>query len=944
MTFETRSDSHYDSNGHLVDSNGNAHVDVPEDDPLHKRNVHVDADLAQPADPTNVEDMKMAAPETPAERAGVKSSAPFLMDGALKYVQFAGADKKTVFIITNKHHLFRSVDSGFTFHAQADKLDSPSGIAQMYHSPADANVLFFLGTDLTHWMTRDLGETYQHVKVPEGSKLLEVELHPTMPGWLLAAALAPECNGHMQPTHAPTAEPTVDEMLNPTHAPGCNRMILLSQDHGASFTIILTYAVQFAWGPKGRNQQLVFATALSDKSGVQHFGKWSPGTNLIMSEDWFKTETVVVEHANRMLFSRYFMFVATVDPNDQAQVRIAVNRDNATTTRFDLLQLPVELTQHSYSLLDSSEGSVFLHINHMGAEAKMGMVYASDASGVAYSLSLPNNRRNANGVCDFEKVQGVEGIYIANFIEEQQQMIAPPHEGMSEQSATPPQEQLKVEQLTKSVITFDKGAEWVFLKAPEHDAHGKKYECVGACHLHLNGVTSSFGPFYSSATAIGLMLGTGNVGPHLREDIDAMNVYFSRDAGLTWFEIATGSHIYEMGNHGGIIVMANNHAATQNVVYSFDEGLSWNFHKISETPVHVDNIIVDPHATGMVFLVYGRAEDAGFVLQLDFSQLHERACGGVDAPNSAASDFEEWSPSDGRSKSCLLGHTITYVRRKRDHACYHAEDHAPTRSYEHCACTDANFECDFGFKREFTETGQTGACIPDETAKINGLGSSVAVAGGGLSVPPAQCDGFYLSTRGYRRIAGDTCVGGTEFLPVLTPCAIGYAHSGHVGTVLLVILSLMALSLCAVTLANRYEPLRNMLLGVREKFGDVSYGKIGSPALGSAGSAGAARGGSSSGHQAIGADGLLGGAPDSMMDEDDFGLDEEVGMQAPQLGSKGSGAAGSDLEFGSTGGAAASKASIPTRSFAPLPAASAPKEVKIPILQPHAGDDFDPRA
>jgi hypothetical protein len=203
----------------LVDSNGNAHVDVHVDDPLHKSNVHVDADLSQPADPTNVEDMKMAAPETPAQRAGVKSSAPFLMDGALKYVQFAGADKKTVFIITNKHHLFRSVDSGFTFHAQADKLDSPSGISQMYHSPADANVLFFLGTDLTHWMTRDLGETYQHVKVPEGSKLLEVELHPTMPGWLLAAALAPECNGHMQPTHAPTAEPTAPPSRTPTLAP-----------------------------------------------------------------------------------------------------------------------------------------------------------------------------------------------------------------------------------------------------------------------------------------------------------------------------------------------------------------------------------------------------------------------------------------------------------------------------------------------------------------------------------------------------------------------------------------------------------------------------------------------------------------------------------------------------------------------------------------------------
>jgi hypothetical protein len=31
----------------------------------------------------------------------------------------------------------------------------------------------------------------------------------------------------------------------------------------------------------------------------------------------------------------------------------------------------------------------------------------------------------------------------------------------------------------------------------------------------------------------------------------------SRDGGLTWFEIAKGSHIYEIGDHGGVIVLAS---------------------------------------------------------------------------------------------------------------------------------------------------------------------------------------------------------------------------------------------------------------------------------------------------------------------------------------------------------------------------------------------------
>jgi hypothetical protein len=133
------SEAHYDAQGHLVDEHGNAHVNVHVDG----HDVHVDSDLSQPADPTNVADLKMAKGESPQLRAGVKSSVPFLMDGALKFVQFAGLDKKTVFVVTSKNNLFRSVDAGFTFHAQSDKLDSTSGVQAMYHSPADPNVVCF---------------------------------------------------------------------------------------------------------------------------------------------------------------------------------------------------------------------------------------------------------------------------------------------------------------------------------------------------------------------------------------------------------------------------------------------------------------------------------------------------------------------------------------------------------------------------------------------------------------------------------------------------------------------------------------------------------------------------------------------------------------------------------------------------------------------------------
>lgn len=54
-------------------------------------------------------------------------------------------------------------------------------------------------------------------------------------------------------------------------------------------------------------------------------------------------------------------------------------------------------------------------------------------------------------------------------------------------------------------------------------------------------------------------MAVGNLGKHLEKNkVDRMNTYSSRDGGLTWKEVKKGSHIYELGDHGGLIVMAPN--------------------------------------------------------------------------------------------------------------------------------------------------------------------------------------------------------------------------------------------------------------------------------------------------------------------------------------------------------------------------------------------------
>merc|ERR1719331_2819391 len=83
---------------------------------------------------------------------------------------------------------------------------------------------------------------------------------------------------------------------------------------------------------------------------------------------------------------------------------------------FRASKLPQELEEKSYTVIDTSEGAVILHVNHGSKEPYgVGNVYISDREGVRFTLSLPNNVRGSSGDCEFDKVLSLEGVYLANF-------------------------------------------------------------------------------------------------------------------------------------------------------------------------------------------------------------------------------------------------------------------------------------------------------------------------------------------------------------------------------------------------------------------------------------------------------------------------------------------------------------------------------------------------
>ena len=259
------------------------------------------------------------------------------------------------------------------------------------------------------------------------------------------------------------------------------------------------------------------------------------------------------------------------------------------------------------------------------------------------------------------------------------------------------------------------------MKAPAVDVTGKPITCHSDdCELHLHGAShwqrgtwkTRLGSVYSQPSAPGVVLATGNVGEYLSGDAQIVNTFLSRDAGATWTEILKGPHIYEFGNHGGLIVVAKMAALgpTTKVQFSRDEGRSWEDVPLQRA-INVHNIRVDPDGAGTVFVIHGTdagstegdGDAKGLIYTLDFSKLNDRSgkhwtFGRCDAEK----DYEWWNPAaPGESNGCILGRKYEMERRRQDACCLNDHDYERTATKETpCACDkDFDTECQFGSER-----------------------------------------------------------------------------------------------------------------------------------------------------------------------------------------------------------------------------------------------------
>jgi hypothetical protein len=813
-------------------------------------------------------------------------ASPFLMRGGVSDLKWLGNDARTVVMLSLEGVVYLSTDEGRTWKDQNALLGMPTYVfRKLIKCKFHSTRLFIVGQGQTSLITKDAGKTWQQTHTE--FELSAVSQNPTDGNLLLATAMTPKCSAQQQDADGE-----------------CHKKLYVSRDWGTTWKTLAQYVVQADWlhkmGPEASAlagthtrqatpAHAIVATIMKTRVGSQRFGSWDSEIDFVRSDDFFQTESVLVVGGNRFLMTETYIFVAQVLRSRPNEVVLRLSRDGGVT--FTDAQMPFKLKQHAYTVLDTSEDQVFLHVNHHDTGVQFGHVYISDAVGSKYALSLPNNAREPNGKCDFEKVQGLEGIYIANYVDNAQEIEhwdrdrLATDDTMTDDSMIDKHLGERPEPVLHTVITFDKGGVWNYIPRPAFDAKGAPATCSKAtCTLHLHGATSRWGPFYSTKSATGLIMATGNVGAQLSDHEAEVNTYLSRDGGLEWFEVKKGSRIYEFGDHGGLIVMADDTKPTDQVEYSWDEGLSWTVVKVGEE-LMVENIIVEPHSKSTRFLVYGMRDDAqlsnkgqGVVVALDFSNLHERQCKGHDQAGEATSDYEHWTPSDGREGDhCLLGHTTQYTRRKRDSKCYNPINHERAFITQDCKCSVLDYECDAGFTRhvnggpclrvtrelmntaavavaEVTTAAAAGATADSEDNARSLLDDMVAThirsaenaqdnnnddaaaaptrrrlggeqsktTGGTRGLVPAYCPhgSTYTISNGYRKVAGNTCKGGEDFMPTVYPCpSTGLFGVSSSGWFVLFVVVVLVLGMCMLTYKSKAE-----LESQNKAFGTQDFG------------------------------------------------------------------------------------------------------------------------
>ncbi|QPG99562.1 vacuolar protein sorting/targeting protein PEP1 [Epichloe festucae Fl1] len=617
-----------------------------------------------------------------------------------------------VFEDKHEHNVYRSADAGVSWK-RVDAIADGHTLELIMH-PFDSKRAYIVTPSKTQFRTEDRGESWTKFDTDALPSKFQPEImtfHAGEPDRIIFNAM--NCDGIF-----------------------CDEQAKYTID-GFKTTKALRVNTAGCWWAKS-NPEFTTGEAEKDKSRVlcivrESFSFFKQEQKLTMSDSFFAVADKHIQEfepnvdLNKgvtgsliLAVVKKYILVAVSSPRSD-EMSLYVTDD---TLKWHRAMFPKDdnhdhshrINQGAYTVLESTNYSIQIDVMTSHPSRPMGVLFTSNSNGTYFTENVPYTNRNARGNVDFEKISGIQGIFLVNTVENGVELSKGRSKGR------------RKDKIRVTKITFDDGRTFSEIKA-------------GDDRLHLHSVTEldNLGRVFSSP-APGLVMGNGNTGSSLGHYKEA-NLYVSDDAGSTWKKALDGPHKYEFGDSGSILVAIGD-SGTANVKefsYSLDHGDNWKKVPLpDDLSIKPDLLTTTQDSTSLKFLLLGETDRTFHMIAINFDGIKERTC--------EDKDMEDWHarPDKQGNPTCIMGHKQTYRRRKKTADCFIKQEFKdPVPKTEDCECTDADFECDYNFQRD-----------PADKKKCKQAGPIP-------SPPDDYCkkhpDGTFEGSSGWRLIPGNTC-------------------------------------------------------------------------------------------------------------------------------------------------------------------------------------------
>lgn len=389
--------------------------------------------------------VKKNAPDPKKPADGSSHSEPttsvFVPDSQVAQLVYI-ANSSVLFLRSEMGLVYKSFDEGKIWR-KVSELESHGAVNSMEVNHAKPSKILFMTTSAIYYMDDSVNfDKIQELSLPQepndfGAPI--IDFHPTEADWYLFTGGLKSCSGA-----------------------ACHSVTYMTKNNGKEWKEVDSWSRKCTWARWSQSVSLesddIYCHSYMSKSGEIGQDKLDAVTDKSKNPEQFilinNHGTGHVTMKDKGVFGFYtisnLLVVAAKEKENASKLFVSSDGLELSEAQFPPQVL---LKENSFTLLPATNNGVFLDVSVADSDL-VGSLFKSNQDGRFLSQSLAATHRDTQGRVDFDRVQDIDGILFANTYDNPTDLPS--------------------SRRIRSVLSFDDGATWNYIKAPKKDSEDKE--------------------------------------------------------------------------------------------------------------------------------------------------------------------------------------------------------------------------------------------------------------------------------------------------------------------------------------------------------------------------------------------------------------------------------------------------------------------------------------